>query len=105
MHRLLALLLMPLTALPLAAAADPFAKGDAHAGKELVTQHCMSCHAARFGGDGSTIYTRDDRRVKSPQGLISQIRACNTNLGLKWFEDEELNVARYLNDAYYQFGK
>jgi len=48
-------------------------------------------------GDGSGIYTREDHRVKSAKGLIAQIRNCNTNLGLKWFEDEEMHVASYLN--------
>lgn len=83
--------------------ADPFAQGDASIGKQLVQKHCISCHASSFGGDGSGIYTREDRKVKNPQGLIQQIRTCNTNLGLKWFEDEELHVASYLNKTYYKF--
>ena len=85
--------------------ADPFAAGDAKVGKQMVDKHCISCHASSFGGDGSGIYTREDRRVKSAKGLIAQIRNCNTNLGLKWFEDEELHVASYLNKAYYKFEK
>lgn len=85
--------------------ADPFAAGDAKVGKQMVDKHCISCHASSFGGDGSGIYTREDRRVKSGKGLIAQIRNCNTNLGLKWFEDEELHVASYLNKTYYKFEK
>lgn len=85
--------------------ADPFAEGDAGIGKQLVQKHCISCHASSFGGDGSAIYTREDRKVKDAQGLIQQIRTCNTNLGLKWFEDEELHVASYLNKSYYKFEK
>lgn len=83
--------------------AEPFAKGNPDTGKQMVEKHCIACHAARFGGDGSEIYTRSDRRVKDAKGLLAQIRNCNTNLGLQWFEDEELHVARYLNDAYYKF--
>jgi hypothetical protein len=83
--------------------ADPFAAGDAGIGKQMVEKHCISCHASSFGGDGSAIYTRDDRRIKSAKGLLAQIRNCNTNLGLKWFEDEELHVASYLNKSYYKF--
>lgn len=83
--------------------ADPFAAGDPGIGKQLVEKHCISCHARSFGGNGAGIYTREDRRVKSAKGLLSQIRTCNTNLGLKWFEEEELHVARYLNDTYYRF--
>ncbi len=95
-----------LTALALFAAinahADPFAGGDPKIGKQMVEKNCISCHASSFGGDGSGIYTREDRRVKTAKGLIQQIRNCNTNLGLKWFEEEEMHVASYLNQAYYK---
>ena len=83
--------------------AEPFAKADAVAGKALVDSNCINCHAASFGGDGSSIYTREYRKVKTSKGLVAQIRNCNTMIGLKWFEDEELNVAKYLNQTYYKF--
>ncbi len=86
-----------------AAHADPFAGGDPKIGKQMVEKNCISCHASSFGGDGSGIYTREDRRVKTTKGLIQQIRNCNTNLGLKWFEDEEMHVAAHLNQTYYKF--
>lgn len=85
--------------------ADPFARGNADIGKALVEKHCISCHASSFGGDGSGIYTRDDRKVGNGSALVQQIRNCNTNLGLQWFEDEELHVARYLNNTYYKFDR
>ena len=88
-----------------AAFADPFSKADASAGKVLVQNHCINCHAESFGGDGSSIYTREYRKVKTSKGLVAQIRNCNTMLGLKWFEDEELNVAAYLNNTYYKFSE
>ena len=85
------------------ALAQPFSEGKAQIGKAMVEKHCIECHARRFGGDGSKIYTRENRIVNSSKGLIAQIRNCNTMLGMKWFEDEELNVAKYLNQTYYQF--
>lgn len=85
------------------ASAEPFANADPVAGKALVDKHCINCHAENFGGDGSGIYTREYRKVKTSKGLVAQIRNCNTMLGLKWFEDEELNVASYLNKTYYKF--
>ncbi len=85
--------------------AEPFKGADAIAGKALVEKNCVSCHAHNFGGDGSTIYTREDRKVKTSKGLVAQVRNCNTNLGLKWFEDEELNVAKHLNQTYYKFAE
>lgn len=86
-----------------AAQADPFASGDANIGKQMVEKNCIACHAANFGGDGSAIYTRDNRIIKTASGLIQQIRNCNTNLGLKWFDDDEMNVAKFLNQNYYHF--
>ncbi len=87
----------------LSAHADPFSGGNPAIGQQMVEKNCISCHASSFGGDGSAIYTREDRRVKTTKGLIQQIRNCNTNLGLKWFDDEEMHVASYLNQAYYKF--
>jgi hypothetical protein len=83
--------------------ADPFNKADAIAGKALVDKNCISCHAQSFGGDGSAIYTREYRKIKTSKGLVAQVRNCNTMIGLKWFEDEELNAASYLNKTYYKF--
>ncbi len=92
------------------AAAEPvanplFAKADVAAGKSLHEKNCISCHASSYGGDGSGIYTRDYPKVKTSKGLVAQVRNCNTMIGLKWFEEEELNVAAYLNQTYYKFEK
>lgn len=86
-----------------AASADPFAAGNPKIGKQMMDKNCTSCHVSSFGGDGSAIYTREDRIVKNANGLLARIRTCETNLGLKWFEDEELHVAAYLNQTYYHF--
>lgn len=83
--------------------AEPFAQGNTAIGKQMIKENCISCHAASFGGDGSGIYTRENHIVKTSKGLVQQIRNCNTNLGMKWFEDEELNVAKFLNQTYYKF--
>jgi mono/diheme cytochrome c family protein len=80
-----------------------FAKADVAAGKALHDKNCVSCHASSFGGDGSAMYTRDFAKVTDAKKLIAQVRNCNTNIGLKWFDDEELNVAAFLNKMYYKF--
>ena len=82
-----------------------FAKADLAAGKALHDKNCISCHASSFGGDGSAMYTRDFAKVTDAKKLIAQVRNCSTNIGLKWFEDEELNVAAHLNKTYYKFDK
>ena len=102
------LLLLALTGTSLAYAdqySALYAGGDPLAGKALLQKNCISCHASSFGGDGSAIYTRENRLVKTSRGLKAQVRNCNTMLDLKWFEDEEINVASYLNQTYYHFEK
>jgi len=67
---------------------------DAHA---LYQDNCTSCH-------GPEVYTRADRKVTSKDQLNTQVRMCEQNLGLKWFDDEVRGVAALLNQEYYQFG-
>lgn len=97
------LLTLALCALPLTATANPFAKGDAKAGEKLHKELCQSCHAGRFGGDGSKIYTRADRRVQNAEGLKQQIAACNSMLGTQLFPEDEANLGAFLNSRYYKF--
>jgi len=59
-------------------------------------QHCTSCHQ-------SEVYTRDDRKVTSLDGLHRQVQRCELALGLKWFDDEIADMADYLDNQYYRF--
>ena len=99
------LLILPLMLLAAAnaPAADLFAKGDVKAGKALHDKSCISCHASMVGGDGSAVYSRLERKVKTPQKLQAQISGCNANVGAGWFPEEELHVGAYLNKQYYHF--
>ncbi|MCD6704934.1 MAG: cytochrome c [Thiobacillus sp.] len=81
----------------------PVAKSDSAAGKILHDKACISCHARMFGGDGSKIYTRADRKAKTPQQLAARISGCNANTGAGWFPEDEAHVAAYLNQQYYKF--
>ena len=83
--------------------AAPFAGGDAKAGKAIHDKQCVSCHAARFGGDGSKIYTRADRGMKNAGQLAQQITTCNANLGNNLFPEDEKNIGAYLNQQFYKF--
>jgi mono/diheme cytochrome c family protein len=83
--------------------AAPFANGNAAAGKALHEKKCVACHAARFGGDGSKIYTRAERRIKNASGLAQQITVCNSMLGNELFPEDEANLGAYLNQTYYKF--
>ncbi len=81
----------------------PFKAGNSETGKALVERDCVSCHAGRFPGDPDKMYTRADHRVKTPAQLLSQVQACNTNLGKGYFPDEEEHIAAYLNHQFYKF--
>ena len=86
------------------AIAEPFPKADPQAGRKLFDEaKCITCHVQRFGGDGSSIFTRAGRRVKSADALLKQVRFCVTQLNVQWFPDEEEHVAAYLNQRYYKF--
>ena len=96
------LLAMPATALAQMPPA-PFAAGNANAGKSIVERDCVSCHAAKFTDNPDRMYTRPDHRVTTPGKLLSQVQACNTNLGKGYFPEEEEHIAAYLNLQFYKF--
>jgi len=81
----------------------PLAKGDPKAGKALHDKSCTSCHVSMFGGDGSKMYTRADRKTKTTAQLAARVSGCNANSGAGWFPEDEAHVAAYLNQQYYQF--
>ena len=62
----------------------------------LMQEHCISCH-------GSEVYTREDRRVGSLAALHTQVRMCEQNLGLTWFDDQIDAVTNLLNTQFYRF--
>jgi len=97
------LLLSSLAFLAVNAYANPFADGDAQIGEKLAKKACEACHVARFGGDGSKVYTRENRIVKNAQQLASRIATCNSNSGANFFPEEEQHIAAYLNQQYYKF--
>ena len=78
------------------ATAPSFAQNDALNPQTFITESCSSCH-------DSSVYTRDNRRVRSLGQLHSQVRRCDQNLGTGLFDDEIKIVADYLNQQYYRF--
>ncbi|MES9831422.1 MAG: cytochrome c [Candidatus Thiodiazotropha sp. LLP2] len=88
-------LLIPATSLLILASSNTFA-GDAERGKQLNDEHCVKCH-------GTEVYTRPNRRVNDLAGLRKQVRFCEQNLGLTWFDDDIESTSTYLNLEYYKF--
>ncbi|MBF0308549.1 MAG: cytochrome c [Magnetococcales bacterium] len=87
-------------ALPLFAGAE-----QASQGKALHDRHCIDCHAGRFGGDASRIYTRPDHKKKTYHELQAMVAFCNNQVGAQWFDEDVQAVTDFLNDSYYHFPK
>ncbi len=87
----------------LAGKAHGFLLGDADNGEQIHQAQCAACHANNFDGDESRIYTRDDRRVKTVEGMMGQVEFCNNQLKTNLADDEINDIVKYLNDKYYKF--
>jgi len=102
MYRLLAVSLIAYagaaTAVP-----DVFSFGDPAQGKALYEKKCAACHVAQFGGDGSGIFTRPDRRIHTPAALLAQVQGCNQRIRAGLSAEDEQSVAAWLNQRYYKF--
>ena len=97
--------LLPLTLIFLSAnvLAGPFDKGDAKQGKITHQKLCADCHVAKFGGDGSKIYTRSGRKISNKQELMQRVASCNAMINSGLFPEEEGAIAAWLNQQYYHF--
>ena len=69
---------------------------DVENGDDLHFEHCTGCH-------DTSLYIRDDRKVRTLERLGAQVRLCKDRLGLTWFDDEVDDVVEYLNQTYYRF--
>ena len=100
----LTLVLIAAMTLAVSALAAPFPKGDPKSGKGLFDKaKCDACHAAMMGGDGMKLFTRPERKIKSADALLKQVKFCAGQVGAQWFADEEEHVAAYLNQQFYKF--
>jgi CxxC motif-containing protein (DUF1111 family) len=65
-------------------------------GENLHEENCLSCHKPE-------LYTNPGRRVTSREALSNQVRLCEQQLQLQWFDEEVESVADYLNQEFYKF--
>jgi hypothetical protein len=78
--------------------------GDPAQGRKLVEEKkCETCHQNKMRGDAKAIYLRKDRRVTSLEKLKAQVAACNSELNLQLFPDEEEHIVAHLDKTYYKF--
>ena len=82
--------------LVLAGIVHPAFAADIENGDDLHFANCTGCH-------DESVYTRDNRNVRSLERLGKQVRFCKDTLGLTWFDDEVEDVVEYLNKTYYHF--
>ena len=80
----------------LAVSAQAAVPGDGAEGKRLHDANCTACH-------DTAVYTREDHKVRSLDGLKQQVENC-THMAQKEFSPaERQNVVKYLNDQFYRF--
>ena len=65
-------------------------------GKALYENNCTKCHSTE-------VFTRDDRGIKSIEGLKSRVKQCNNAVENKLSDDELQSIADYLNKNFYKF--
>lgn len=65
-------------------------------GQKVHQNHCLKCHT-------DSVYTRENRIVKSINALGKQVRICRDNTEAPWFADDTDAVINFLNKKYYRF--
>ena len=97
------LISMSMLVAPLALA-SALLPGDADHGRQVHDKSCAGCHDSMTGGNGNQLYTRDNRRVGSIEGLMAQVGRCNSMQRLGLDEKDIDGVVKYLNEEFYKFG-
>lgn len=78
--------------------------GDPAEGAKLVAEkRCENCHHNKTMGDAKAVYLRKDRKVTSLEKLKAQVAACNSELNLGLFPDDEDHIVAHLDKTYYRF--
>ena len=68
-----------------------------HQGKTLHDDKCTKCHT-------DSVYSRDDRMVKSMSALENQVNNCMKGAAkAEWTQPQTTSVVEFLNDRYYKF--
>ncbi len=89
------LLLLPLT-LVAGSVHAALLPGDAAKGKALHDKQCVACH-------DSSVYTRANRRINSPEALIGQVNNCVRQTGLKLDRGQINDLVNHLDESFYKF--
>ena len=74
-------------------ATSPLQAGE---GKALYEENCTRCH-------NTEVFTRENRGVKSLEGLKTRVKACTRAAEVTWADEDIQRVADYLNKDFYKF--
>lgn len=80
----------------LSAAAQAAAPVSVPDGKRLHDTHCTGCH-------DTAVYTRQNRSIKSLQGLRQQLAGCAHMAQQNFSPAESQSLIDYLNEHFYHF--
>lgn len=72
-------------------------------GKVLHDAACLQCHASLGGGDPNQLYQRDDRKIKSLNGLKKRVAYCTRAADVDWNPTQQQAVVDYLQQRFYDF--
>lgn len=72
-------------------------------GKNLHDAACLQCHASLTGGKPTSLYTRNDRKVKTLASLQKQVKGCAIAADANWSDAERESVVQYLSQTFYRF--
>jgi hypothetical protein len=65
--------------------------------KEMFDEaKCMECHTPNH-------FKHNEKKVNSYKKLSDSVRACATNNGAEWFDEDSDVVTEYLNDKHYHY--
>jgi mono/diheme cytochrome c family protein len=78
------------------AIAQPQSGPQSARGELLYSTHCIACHSAQ-------IHWRAKKMVVDWTSLKAEVRRWAGNGGLRWSDEEIVDVARYLNATVYRF--
>ena len=76
--------------------AQPALPADSAQGKKLHDTNCVKCH-------NTSVYTRQDRKIKSLDALNERLVACTHAAQVTLTDDEQKSIAQYLNEQFYKF--
>lgn len=69
---------------------------DKNHGEKVHNEHCYKCHT-------DSVYSREERFVKSIDALGKQVVRCKDSNDVPWFDEDTDAVVQFLNNKYYKF--